>query len=286
MNTRNTLLGACAAAGVGIVLFSAGLHLSGARFQRFTPDGLVDMMATMAEAPASVERGSYSVEDSFSGVEVHTAGGDVRFVRASDGADRVEAPEGATVEVSGGVLTVRQPKQSVMTFGITRDDVTVYLSADAYQTLSVDTASGSTEVPEWLTFSDAAVSTVSGEILLAAQCDALKLSTVSGDVKVRDVRAHSAAISSTSGDVELESLTVDGGMEIKTVSGDVELERCDAGRLTISTTSGEVEGTLLTPKAFSVNTASGKVDVPASVSGAGACDVHTVSGDIELRVLS
>lgn len=293
-HTRNILLGACAAAGLGIILFAVGLRMTGAGpvlSSLSSLSSLPQLIPNELSAAAAPVEQSYPITDAFSALKVQTLSSDVELIRASDGATRVESRHGdnvtETVEVTGGVLTVRhEQKHGAASFGGTQDRVTIYLAGDAYDKLTVDTASGDVNVPDRFTFSSAAILTASGEVEFAAQCGDLSVTAVSGDVEVRRVHAQHATFSSVSGKVQLKELTVDGDLAANTVSGDVELERCDAGRLKIGTTSGEVEGTLLTPKAFSASTTSGKVDVPASVSGAGACDVRTVSGDIELRVAS
>lgn len=282
MNTRKILLGACAAAGVGIVLFFAGLQISGARFPFYTSDGFAAASSVLTTAATQ----SYAVEGTFSGIDAHTLGGDVRFARADDGVNRVEALENTTVEVNGGILKIRQPKQSFALFGTPRDNVTIYLAGDAYDTLDVGTASGDVDLPEWLTFSDVKIAAVSGEVKIDAQCGTMKVSSVSGDIKARGIRAQSAEFTSTSGEIELKSLTVEDDLKISTISGDIELDRCDAGRMTLGSTSGEIEGTLLSPKAFSAHTSSGKLKVPESTAGAGACEIKTVSGNVSLRIAS
>lgn len=285
MNTRNVLLGACAAAGVGIVLFAAGLRMTGTAFAKTELTGLLPTVSS-----AQTVEQSYTPDGPFSGVKARTFSGDVKLLRAQDGVSRVESRHGEnvteTVTVDGGVLTIRHEQKNGPSFGNSHDSVTIYLAADAYDTLSVETASGDVDVPAQFAFQSASVATSSGEVEFAAQCGELTVATVSGDAKVRGVHAQRAVLSSVSGKIELKELTADGDLEIGTVSGDVELHRCDAKQLKITTTSGEVEGTLLSPKAFSVHTTSGKAEVPASVSGAGACEVQTVSGDIELRVAS
>ncbi len=286
MNMRNTLLGACAAAGVGIVLFAAGVHMMGTGFAKA---GFWRLIPNSISAVPSVEQ-SYTLTDPFSDIKARTLSGDVRFLRSEDGISHVESRHSEniieTVQVENGVLTIRHEQKNGSVFGAVQDSVTVYLAADAYDTLSVETASGDVDVPAQFTFSSAAFTTASGKVEFAAQCAELAVAAVSGDAKVSGVHAQRATLSSVSGKIELEGLTADGDIALNTISGDIELDRCDAKQLKIGTTSGEVEGTLLSPKAFSTRTTSGKIDVPASVPGAGACEIQTVSGDIEVRVVS
>ena len=113
---------------------------------------------------------------------------------------------------------------------------------------------------------------------------AVQISTNTGDAELTGVSAQSLSIHTNTGDADLERTVAAGAIEISTTTGDIELERSDAASLTLSTTSGDVEGSLLTGKTFSASSISGRVSVPASTAGAGACSVSTTSGSIRLTV--
>ena len=60
---------------------------------------------------------------------------------------------------------------------------------------------------------------------------------------------------------------------------DVRFEGCDAGELSVRTDTGDVTGTLLSGKVFLVQSDTGRVEVPKTVSG-GRCEIATDTGDI------
>ncbi len=279
---------------VPLLVIFCGIWLLITRFDQF---GFLFGKATQQTFP---------VAGSCSEIRVETHSSDVRFVRSDDREARVEAPSAATVEVSGGVLTIRYEQQSGSNwFGDSDTDVTVFLTEDAYERLSAATTSGDIEVPAGFTFAGTALSTVSGDIDFDAQSDDLNVSTVSGKASINGVRARRAEISSTSGDIDLRDLSAEDSLTLRTVSGELDLERCGAGTLSAETTSGsvdldrcdadalsirtisgDVEGSLLSEKDFDVHTNSGSVSLPGSVSGAGRCEIHTTSGDVDLRIAS
>ena len=91
-------------------------------------------------------------------------------------------------------------------------------------------------------------------------------------------------IESVSGDAELTSGLDFGDINISTVSGEIILDKCDGVTIDIATVSGDVKAHLLIDKTFYIDTDSGTVNVPESVSGAGDCRIDTTSGDIHVTV--
>jgi DUF4097 and DUF4098 domain-containing protein YvlB len=103
-------------------------------------------------------------------------------------------------------------------------------------------------------------------------------------VYLPEAEYQSLTVQTTSGEIDLEDVSVERGACITSVSGDVELERFDADSIQIKTVSGDVEGSLCSPKNFVIQTTSGWVQTPSSDSAAGECAVTTTSGDIRLEL--
>jgi hypothetical protein len=278
MNRRNILLIAGAVIGIGVLAVLAGLSLT-----HFNPKSVMPTSRVIEQA--------YPIDGTVVGLDVQTLSGDVELVLVHDGAARVESRHSENVaetfEVKNGVLTLKQKSsgKSILNFGEDiQDGVTLYLTEDAYSSLNVATASGDVKVSEALSFEKAALATASGDVSFAAKCGELSAATASGDVLLRGVLAERINLATASGEVEMENTSATEKLSVETVSGDVKLSSCDAAELELHSTSGDIEGTLLTPKDFDVKTVSGKIEVPAGVSGAGRCIIETVSGDVELRV--
>ncbi len=106
----------------------------------------------------------------------------------------------------------------------------------------------------------------------------------SGEINLSNVTATTAFFEATSGEISASDLVVSRLLQMKLTSGDVDLERCDAGSMEINITSGSVRGTLLTPKNFSVQQGSGRVDVPDDGNG-GPCKISVTSGRVQLSIV-
>ena len=153
-----------------------------------------------------------------------------------------------------------------------------------FATANLTTTSGDIEVAGSVTQSLVCNSTSGDVDISSPAAGAVQVNTTSGDVELTGASIQSLSAQTVSGDVDLERTVASGAMEVSTTSGSIELERSDAASLTLSTTSGDVEGSLLTGKTFSASSISGRVSVPASTAGAGACSVSTTSGSIRLTV--
>lgn len=58
---------------------------------------------------------------------------------------------------------------------------------------------------------------------------------------------------------------------------------CDAETIYVNTDTGSVTGTLLTDKVFIIETDTGSVDVPKSITG-GRCEITTDTGNIRITI--
>ena len=254
---------------------------------------------------------NYPVSGSFSSVSVTEYYADVQLRASRDGSVSVTTRDTQdvthTVQVVNGTLTISRPEPNLgqRIFHDDDDDPTVivYLPAGDYGSLTVNTA-GDIESAGQLNFASANLTSTAGDIditgsvtqslvcttttgdvdISSPAAGAVQVNTTSGDVELTGASIQSLSVQTNTGDADLERTVAAGAIEISTTTGDIELERSDAASLTLSTTSGDVEGSLLTGKTFSASSISGRVSVPASTAGAGACSVSTTSGSIRLTV--
>lgn len=255
---------------------------------------------------------NYPVSGSFSSVSVTDYYADVQLRASRDGSVSVTTRDTQdvthTVQVVNGTLTISRPEPNLgqRIFHDDDDDPTVivYLPAGDYGSLTVNTTAGDIESAGQLNFASANLTSTAGDIDITGSvtqslvcttttgdvevnspaAGAVQISTNTGDAELTGVSAQSLSIHTNTGDADLERTVAAGAIEISTTTGDIELERSDSASLTLSTTSGDVEGSLLTGKTFSASSTSGRVSVPASTPGAGACNVSTTSGSIRLTV--
>ena len=114
----------------------------------------------------------------------------------------------------------------------------------------------------------------------------LTIDTSSGDVSLSNVLVSGLVkIDTTSGDLDLERVEADK-LQCDTSSGEVEFEELSATAYDMNTTSGDISGTIAENNesvSFTVDTASGEVDIPNPCKGDHTFTADTSSGDVTVR---
>jgi DUF4097 and DUF4098 domain-containing protein YvlB len=126
--------------------------------------------------------------------------------------------------------------------------------------------------------------TVSGDIRIEGAHGDVRASAVSGDLKLRDLRATSVRATSVSGDVDVvvSQLSGDGPLTFRSVSGDVTVA-VPAG-LDADFSMSTVSGNLDTDFPLTLNGRMGRRSIHAAIGKGGReFSVSTVSGSVRLR---
>ena len=205
-------------------------------------------------------------------------------------ARRVEVPVAGAVSVHletwSADVRVRGASASVIRVVVRDDDAepTVTRRADGrYDVLfgGGRLASGEVEV-EVPTGSSLDATTASGAINVDDLGGALRVETVSGDVRAGHVRE--AEVTTSSGDVSIDP--VNGRVRVRTVSGDVKVTQSETANaspeITVESSSGDVEwwGRSATGYRVEARTVSGNVSIAVSNVGAFGVRFTTVSGEL------
>lgn len=201
--------------------------------------------------------------------------------------------------------------------------ITVYLPQREYSALSIDGSVGTVELPDAFSFESVEISGDTASILCRASVSKqLKIKLDVGDIQLENLSAGSLNLTSDTGDVSVTSVTcakeiqveVDTGsarltdvqcgsltaiadtgdllleqvtatdaMTLQSEVGAVQFDGCDAGELYIVTDTGDVTGTLLSEKVFLVESDTGDIDVPKTVTG-GVCEIRTDTGDVQITL--
>ncbi len=143
--------------------------------------------------------------------------------------------------------------------------------------VNVKTTSGDVTI---LSANSVEVISTSGELVLRNIPD-LKFETTSGEIEVSNV--NNVVGSTISG--EFEAININGSVEFNSTSGDVDLERVTLGKnSSISTVSGDVEVKLVNPVNIDVTTISGDKDIYNIDRNSDiTLKISTTSGDIEVN---
>ena len=201
--------------------------------------------------------------------------------------------------------------------------ITIYLPVRTYASLFIREDTGDIEIPGDFVFGNVDISTSTGAVTtLASALDDVKIKTSTGNIHAEDLSAASLDLSVSTGKVTAKSVTCQGDIRIHVSTGDTKLTdvRCgtlisdgntgdialkhviatdqlsirrstgdvyfdasDAAEIFVITDTGHVTGSLLTEKVFLVQTDTGSVQVPNSITG-GRCEINTDTGNIKLSV--
>ena len=273
---------------------------------------------------------TYEGEDKITSIIINTDTTDILFRPYSKDGYKVECFEeinlSHTVTVKNGVLSInlndnREWYDHISIFS--RDtQITVYLPAGEYASLSVKTDTADTTVPKNFTFDTAAITCTTGDVEFCASTKtSLNIKASTGDIDVEDsghgdfnltvstgeieignVNCNNATIRVSTGKTEIDGMACTsftstgntgdlfmtnlisaGSVKITRSTGDVIFNRCDASELEINTDTGDVMGTLLSAKIFVHRTSTGDVKLPETTTG-GKCKITTNTGDIKISI--
>ena len=214
--------------------------------------------------------------------------------------------------------------QHIFSFSIKSPAFTVYLPKAEYAVLAINESTGDVEIAEGFTFGNMDISISTGDMKITSTVNELmKIKVSTGDITLENSTVGSADLKLSTGDLTVNALSVSEGfshksstgkakitdltcknfsseadtgyitlsnviaseiLSVKRSTGDVNLNGSDGSEILIDTDTGDVKGTILTSKIFIIDTSTGKVNVPESLTG-GKCKVITSTGDVKLDVI-
>lgn len=210
-------------------------------------------------------------------------------------------------------------------FTLGKAKLSIYLPSSEYGALLIDESTGDISIPSGFSFESMSIELSTGDIFVGASASgaldisgstgdidienasfgALKIALSTGDVSLNGVNCageisidvttgdtalnnvKSMGITSTgsTGDICLTNTIVTGALTVDRSTGDIKFNASDASEITITVSTGDVTGTLCSDKIFLVNTSTGRVNVPESLTGGKfKCDSST--GDIIISIIS
>ena len=235
---------------------------------------------------------THEINDTFGDIQIFSDISNIHFALSEDDTcrvtTRVKENMACTVTVKDNALVIREKDcrkwYQHIGFNLTKGDITVYLPQSLYINLTVKTDTGDITVPENFIFDDVHLVTDTGNIhYYGILLDDLAAESDTGDIYLQNIH--------TPGDINLETDTGDifltnvrcGELEIDSDTGGVKLHLCDPDNADIETDTGDVNGSLLSSKIFLVNSSTGEIIVPETVSG-GKCKIKTNTGDIHITI--
>ncbi len=201
--------------------------------------------------------------------------------------------------------------------------ISIYLPENEYASLFINESTGEIIIPENFKFENIDISLSTGDVKnYACASDLIKIKASTGDILLENITAGALDLSvstgeievknaecnwnieigvstgktflsgvscmnlitdGSTGDISLSDVLAEGFFSIERGTGDVSFDACDAAAIWVKTDTGDVKGTLLSDKIFLVESDTGRIDVPKSVTG-GKCEITTDTGNIKITV--
>lgn len=111
----------------------------------------------------------------------------------------------------------------------------------------------------------------------------LKTAISTGKTSFKEISCNELISQGSTGDITLNNVIAEEKISITRKTGDVKFSEIDALEIYIKTSTGDVVGSILTDKVYIVNTDTGKIDVPKTITG-GRCEINTSTGNIKITV--
>lgn len=218
----------------------------------------------------------------FSSIYINCETAEVRFIPVKDSDCRVvlQEPENRphTVRVVDGTLTIDLPKResknffdflsdAFSTFSFTAEKVTMtlYLPAEKYNSLTINTSTGDVIIPADYTFGSLNITGSTSDIQLSCRVSqGLAVETDTGDITLTDLYAQKVQLKTTTGNV----------------TADLDLTACPSP-FQVETDTGKIRLSCLHSWNFSARSSTGKISL-LDVDSYGDFFVHTSTGDVEL----
>ena len=273
---------------------------------------------------------TYKADSDFDKISVNAATSDIEFIPADDGDCTVVCFESEkvkhSVSVKDGTLVIETTDirkwYDHICISFVKPKVSVYLPKSEYASLSVETDTGNITVPRDFSFESIGISgdtsdvdcrafasgtveikvTVGTTVIDGSSAERLSLTSTTGDIRVNSaavggdigIKTNTGNVNLTdtccgdilaetdTGNITLKNVAADG-ISVGSDTGNVRFEDSDAENIIARTSTGNVTGTLLSEKVFVTKTSVGKVSVPQTASG-GKCEITTSTGDIRIDI--
>ena len=314
---KKWLIAAAVLVALGLIIFAVGMTACGWNFSKL---GTVTYVTN-----------TYEVDDDFDKISIDVDTTEIAFVPAGDETCRIVCYEeekvkhSATVHDGTLVIDTLDTRTWNDYIGISLEipKMTVYLPQEEYVSLFIETATGDISIPQDFAFQTIKIEGDTCDVeCFASVSDVMEVELSTGALYVDTISAGRLNITTSTGDIQVNSATVNGNIDIKTDTGtvkltdvsctdfsaesstgmialqnvvaegtlsaesdtgDVRLEESDAAQISVRTDTGAVTGTLLSEKVFITETDTGRIDVPKSTSG-GKCEITTETGDIKVDI--
>ena len=198
---------------------------------------------------AKYETNEYTITEEYQSVRVVSKTADVTFVPSKDGATTVRCVEESrvrhTVSVTDAALTVEvdDTRKWYHYIGIDfgRPHITVFLPADTYDTLTVETDTGDVNIPPDFTFASAKVTGHTGDVTYNAPATGdVSIQTTTGRIKVQNVTASGLSLTVSTGNIFVAGVDCQGAVSVNVSTGKAHLSDVQCQTLISDGSTGDL----------------------------------------------
>lgn len=252
------------------------------------------------------------LEGDFDDIFIDLDVSDLTFVYAPDGVSKVVSVERekryneVKIENNKLVITTIDTHhwyESMFDFNWDKQSVTVYLTKNVFNALSIKDSTGNIELNNSFTFETATVDSSTGNINFDSKVNKslnvssstgyiaisnqelsndLIVKASTGDINLKNIKSSTLNVDVDNGKVYLSDVVVNDLLKIKTSTGDVRCVDFDGGMIDIKTSTGDVYLEVLTAKTFKATTSTGDVNVPQTTGP--ECIIKTSTGNITAKI--
>lgn len=315
--TRNWLIAATCFVVLGIIIFSVVMSANGWDFSLLATEKMVTNTHELNEDFENISIDTETVDIVFKPSDTKQT---MVVCFEEENSNHSVMVEDNTLKI--GLNDERKWYEHIGIFSNT-PKITLYLPKTEYGSLTVKESTGDIEIPKDFKFSGVDIKVSTGDVnLQSSATDLIKIKASTGDIKAENISAKMLDLSVSTGDIiaqnifckgnikigvstgkaklqnisclnlissgstgdfSLQNVIAKGSFSIKRSTGNIKLDGCDAKELLIKTDTGDVKGTLLSDKVFIVESDTGSMNVPKTVTG-GKCEITTDTGDIKIEI--
>lgn len=211
-----------------------------------------------------------NVTDSFDSININTDTANITLLPSDDESCKVVSYDVKKIKyevsVVDGALRIKATDERrwfERIFSFCNATLEIYLTENAYSSLSIDEDTGNISVPNDFSFKNVDIDLSTGNTeLCASVSNSVSINGSTGDVRVNNIGCGSLSVEVSTGDVYLENVECRGDINIGVSTGDIELKNVSFANLRTEGDTGDIYAKALNSSGnLSIKRSTGKVTI-------------------------
>lgn len=220
-------------------------------------------------------------------IKVYLPAGEYAMFHSESGTGDVEVPSDfgfVDAEIHSGTGSIEFYANVKNALVVSSDTGDITVSRICAESAEISTDTGSINVSDIELNGGLHLESDTGDMdITGAFCSSFYLVTDTGSSDIYGTHCGDMFIETHTGDIYLNSTAAENRAELIATTGDITFHGFDGGTITVITDTGDVRGTLASEKIFFVESDTGDISVPKSLTG-GECSITTDTGDITVKI--